>query len=357
MINEQTDLLDLVRVETIKPSLFGTKIVPAHGFSREVFRQGTHIGSVRAPEDINLLAPGQHPGMQELKASTQDTLVTVNMGLRTLDLKGIFYTEDGYKPTYDVQLEIRVNNPLLFAQHYMTRSDPIALMKSAIVQEFNEYALRTLHENLSQTKLRYDALSHIQSKHVGVLVTQIYRSTIYSDEEFASRREREREADKQKHEAKLQAEVEGYRYGFEIQGKKRRQADEQDMQAAANDFTRQQDKINQQHQHSKNFNAQSTEKVLNHLLAQIDNQIDQGISVEEILENPLLQKHITPLLSSPERPALPAPDTVRGGTEIHQAKAILPSSENSGPSQDQPSPIPESTTGQYRFLDENTDIG
>lgn len=360
MNNEQTDVLDLVHVDTLNTGIFGEKIGAAHGFSKEIFRQGLHTGSVRAPEDTNLLAPDHNPSTRELKVNGQVTLVNVNLGLRTLDLKGSFHTQDGFTPSYDVQLELRINNPLWFAQHYLRRSDPIALVKSAIIQEFNEYALRTIHENLSQTKLRYDALSHIQSKHIGVLVTQIFRSNIYSDAEFTRLREIRLGANRQKLEIETKAEVESYQYGFDSKMNKRRKQDEQELQAMDNAFEREEALVDQNHENVKEFREKLADRVLNHLLAQIDNQIDQGLSLDDILENPMLQKHIAPLIGSQERPALPEAGRGHGGTVVKQERPELPPSEKARSRKTGLSPIQEANTGQeaadtgqFRVLDED----
>lgn len=354
MSNEQTDALGLVVVDILNTGLFGTRVVAAHGFSKEVFRQGLHIGSVRAPEDLNLLTPDHNPSVHELKVNAQITLVTVNMGLRILDIRGSFHTRDGHAPTYDVQLEIRINNPLLFAQHYLRHSDPVALVKSAIIQEFNEYALRTFHENLSQTKLRYDALSHTQNKHAGVLVTQIYRSNIYADAEVAHLREIRRNANRRKLEIETKADIENYQYGFDSQLNKRRKQDELELRAMDSDFERKEELIDQNHENVKTIKEKLADKVLNHLLTQIDNQIDQGMSLEEILENPTLQKHIAPLLGSPKQPALPEVGMEYGSVEVEQERPALPSSENAQPCKTPPFPIQEADTGHYRVSDENT---
>src|SRR5260370_31254649 len=108
MANEMTDELQLVQSATVKGflGLFGRNLSVAEGFSLEVFRGDSHLGSIIS-NDIEVAGDVKRR-CERLGARGGDTILRVNLGPRTLNLSGKLYTEDGYTRAYEIVLELRV---------------------------------------------------------------------------------------------------------------------------------------------------------------------------------------------------------------------------------------------------------
>ena len=131
-----TDELQLVQSATVKGFLvlFGRSLSVAEGFSLEVFRGDTYLGSIIS-RDIKA-AGDVKKRCERLGAHGGDTILRVNLGPRMLTLDGKLYTQDGCTRAYEIMLELHVSNPFLFAQCYRQESDPVMLAKAAIEGEF-----------------------------------------------------------------------------------------------------------------------------------------------------------------------------------------------------------------------------
>src|SRR5579859_2476702 len=153
--NPETDKLDFVEIEIVKKGLLGRKIALREGFSQEIFRNGEHIGSV-VRQEVALFGD---PTKQNLSMDVRggDSVVLVNLGVRSLVWEDGMLTEDGYTQRYRAELQIQVGEPTCFAQRCLHRSDPVHMARIAIHNALLSYARRTMHDAIKQNMLYYQA--------------------------------------------------------------------------------------------------------------------------------------------------------------------------------------------------------
>jgi len=211
MANEMTDKLQLIQSATIKGflGLFGRSLSVAEGFSLEVFRGDTHLGSIIS-NDIKV-AGDVKKRCERLGARDGDTILRVNLGPRMLTMGGKLYTQDGYTRAYEIMLELHISHPALFAQCYRQQSDPVMLAKTAIEGEFQKYAERNKHDAMDVAKLRLDAeqtLNIASNQRFGLSVTRAHKSYLWLDPKHAQKLEAWRQADVEQTKLQANAEVE-----------------------------------------------------------------------------------------------------------------------------------------------------
>lgn len=374
MPNNMTRNLSLVHGdETIQAGFLGRTITAATGFSKELFRNGRHEASIR--HDDPTLSLESLPGQEQYKAKNGDRLLTINLGPTQLTLKGIFYTKDNYSASYEVLLELKVNNPSLFAQRYAQESDPVNILQMGIIQEYDTYAARTLHNMLDKTKLRHDALYNRQSAKVGITVAEIYKSEIYADPRKARINELEREAEVQKSEITITSEVEllkaqetrkldditraktAEENHFKRQQHHQDKELERQQRQLDGNIDRQQKDLDNQLTIQQQMRQQLLNEVTTHLITEMKNKLDEGMSVDEVLgTNPLLRNMLpqplqtsVPKLLEAEQQSLPSRSThIRERQDSHLPPPVPPQNKGNSPK----TPIPQSDTAEYSEVEE-----
>ena len=356
MSNDVTGRLSLVSSdEVIQASFLGKTIIASTGFSKEIFRNGRHEASVRLDEPGISLESS--PALNQYKARNGDRVLTVNLGPAQLPLKGNFYTKDNYSPSYEVLLELKVSNPSLFAERYLQQSDPAGILQMAIIQEFDEYAIRTPHSLLNKTKLRHDARYNTQSAKVGIVVTEIYKSEIYADSRLARINEMEREAEVEKSNIIITSEVKMLR--ATESGKL--DEIERNEKAKDRDFARQQQRHDEDMAMQQKAKERLMSQVTDYMITQMGRSIDGDISIEEMLQtNPILRDLLTPLLQTDssatlleggKQTQLPGSTKVRARQDSSLPPPVPPKNQHSGSK----IPIAESDNAEFSEIEGEID--
>ena len=350
MANDVTRGLPLVNAdEYIQAGFLGKTISASTGFSKEIFRDGRHVASVRFVDTT--ISVESSPAQDQFKARQGDRMLTINLGPARLPLKGNFYTKDTCTASYEVLLEIKVNNPSLFALCYLQQSDPAGILQMAIIQAYDTYAGRTPHNLLDKTKLRHDARYNTQSAKVGIVVTETYKSEIYADSRRARINEMEREAEVEKSSITITSEVQMLR----ATEASKIDAFERTEKAKERDFERQQQMLDEAMKMQLEGQQKLMSQLTAHMITEMANHIDGNMTVEEmlrtnpILQNmlPLLQPGLTALPGAEKQAQLSEPTTVRERQDAYLPPAVPPQNKSNSPK----IPIPESDVAEYQEIE------
>lgn len=351
MTNDITRSISLViNDEVIQTNFLGKTINSSTGFSKEIFRNGRHEASV-CLADVTIIVESS-PAQDQYKARNGDRMLTINLGPAQLLLKGNFYTKDNYTASYEVLLELKVNNPSLFAQRYLQQSDPAGILQMAIIQEYDTYAARTPHNQLDRTKLRYDARYNTQSAKVGIVVVEIYKSEIYADPRRARINEMEQEAEVDKSNITITSEVNILRVT------EASKLDEIERKERAKDrrFENEQKTLDEDRQMQQKMKQELMSQITAQMVTEMTHTIDGNMTVDEMLRtNPILQNMFTPLLQPNSIPLpdgekqtqIPESTTVRERQDGYLPPPVPPQNKNNSPK----IPIPESDAAEYSEIE------
>jgi hypothetical protein len=145
MPNTLTDQYALVKTTTLDVNfiqlLLGKTVNYNDGFSRELFREGKHLRSLRAPTD-------------SISARKGDTLLAVNTGIVTAPFTDKLPTRDGYFITYDATVRLFVEDARTFAIGYVQGIDPLQKTVDVILAALKREVARGQHDQMSDEYLR-----------------------------------------------------------------------------------------------------------------------------------------------------------------------------------------------------------
>lgn len=147
MTNQMTNEQNLVKHIVIKNRIDVWKTLKSssQGFSLEVFQDNKHLVS------ISTLSPDRVTFDTYLKGNL---ILEINLGLRTVIMRGQLHMADGWTRGYEIELLLHVSQPMLFAQHYQQRSDPIALAQKEVERILEIRTIRETHDSLNVEHLR-----------------------------------------------------------------------------------------------------------------------------------------------------------------------------------------------------------
>jgi len=310
MPNSMTDGLGLVQSATVKGflGLFGRTLSVADGFSLEVFREDSHLGSIMS-NDIKV-ASDVKKRCERLGARDGDTILRINLGPRMLTMTGKLYTHDGYARAYEIVVQVQVNHPPRFAQRYRQQSDPIKMAKEAVEGEFQKYAERNTHDSMDQANLRYlaeHALDIASNQEIGVVVIRAHKSLLWLDPKYARELELRQQARVNQTELETTAQVETTRVNTTTEVKKlqtSREAELQELQdsyeqrqlsqtsefvrieeAKQRDFERLEEEKQQAHLRQQALFGTTAKEIMEALGVRIREEIDMGRPLSEIFND------------------------------------------------------------------------
>ncbi len=182
MANTMTDAQNLVVNVPVQNfwGIFTRAYTIEQGFSLEVFRGSTHLGSIHT-SNINSSTKKHY---ESLKLRSSDTILRVNLGSRILDVQCPLYMSDGWTRSYEGKLEIAVCDPYHFIIQYRQGSDPVALASQAVVDTLQRYARRIPHDAINDDALRHEARTALErgtNKKFGLMVVRVQQSNPYMD--------------------------------------------------------------------------------------------------------------------------------------------------------------------------------
>jgi len=170
-INRMTNDLGLVETSRVGriAMLNRARTVP-NGFSLEVFHDDKHLTSITpmTPEgrlNIEVLATG-------------NTVLKVNLGYRSMTMRGRLNTPDGLRRDYEIDLLLHVSQPTLFAIQYRQQSDPIFLAQKEIERILEVYTYQRSHDDLSSAQLRELAVREFSAatqRRCGIAIDEVHR--------------------------------------------------------------------------------------------------------------------------------------------------------------------------------------
>lgn len=165
MQNKRNKLYNAVDLQLFSPEpervqtmlgLFQRDVNAVGGKSMEVFRGGQYICSLR----INETGMGTDVKRAETQArlNNGDVIYYVDLEPRILYLNGAPATRDGYNPTYDAQVTIRVNNPSAFLRCCFQATkdfklDPVSRFISAVERAYRRYIESVPHDKIKRKDL------------------------------------------------------------------------------------------------------------------------------------------------------------------------------------------------------------
>ncbi len=309
-------------VETISVQsfwgIFNRIYTAENGFSLELFRGRTYLGAINSNE----ITRNTKGSFQRFKLRNNDTILRVNLGYRTLDIKCQLAMRDGWVRPFEGVVKIVVNNPYLFALQYLQETDPVMLTKLAIEDAMKRYVRRCDHDNINDSTLRYEIrMSLLQGtyKNYGLEVVEVLVSNIYLDPKQA-----EMLAIKQQgmvNEVKIHADSDNaytqeQRSG-ELQGLKGvNERSEQGKDAA---FQQEQDELKKEHERRQAL----ADDVFKRLKQNMLNDLEDGVPPETLIRR---YPQFAPLLGFPI-----GNDTLPAGKQqplINNSPTNSPSDEN-----------------------------
>jgi hypothetical protein len=194
--NSETEKLGFAYAETVRGAwgnLFKPEVSAAQGYSIEVFRGRSHIGSIAVTNTT-----GANQFQQQLrsrKVQNGDILIWVSLMPRQVDMNVPLTTIDGNYPVCRLTLMLRVDPARatdfanLFYQSTSQNNDPVVMAKAPITSALQRYARQRTYEQLDDDDMRHRALQSLygQNKQYGLIVDSVSYLSVPPDEHIARR--------------------------------------------------------------------------------------------------------------------------------------------------------------------------
>ncbi len=187
--NPKTDALQLVQPPTTVHGfwrILGQTVTFEDGFSLELFRGGTHLGSILSGQAQQTAQMKQR--FQALGAKEGDTLYRVNLGPRMQLIQHSLRTYDGYTRDYAVTAELQVIDSSEFIKLYRQGADPVNLVILGIKETLQEYGDRTLYEKMRpasiQTQAKYAFDKEPSNLRAGIRINRTYQPSLSEDKNY-----------------------------------------------------------------------------------------------------------------------------------------------------------------------------
>ena len=245
-VTDEKRLVEFVPVQSFW-GIFNRVYKAEDGFSLELFRGRTYLGSILS-NDISINTRNR---FQRFGLRNNDTILRINLGYRTLDVKCQLAMRDGWVRPYEGTVKIAVNNPYNFALQYQQGTDPVALARMAIEDAIKKYALRVNHDTINDDTLRYEAriaLSRGAYVSYGLHVVEVLASNIYLDPRRAEMRAIEQQGLVDETRIHVDADNTMTRTQRDLQIQNFRDANERDARRLDNTFRRDEDVMQRQHE-------------------------------------------------------------------------------------------------------------
>jgi hypothetical protein len=186
--NPVTDELRLVETTTVHGflNIFRQTVSAEDGFSLELFRGGTHLGSITASQ---MQQTGQmQQRIQAMGAKGGDTIYRINLGPKTRIIQHQLNTQDRYVRGYSVAIELQVIDSHEFIKLYRQGADPVNLAVLSIREALQEYGDRTYYEKMSpasiQAQAKYAFDKEPKSLRAGIGIIRTYQPALGEDKNY-----------------------------------------------------------------------------------------------------------------------------------------------------------------------------
>src|SRR5581483_7579107 len=186
--NPMTDALNLVHSTTVRSflSIFTQNVSSEDGFGLELFRGGTHLGSILSGQVQQATQMKQR--FQALGARDGDTLYRVNLGPRMQLIQDRLRTYDGYTREYGVTVELQILDSFQFIKLYRQGADPINLVILGIKEALQEYGDRTIYEKMHpaniQTQAKFAFDKDPDNLRAGIHINRTYQPSLRDDKNY-----------------------------------------------------------------------------------------------------------------------------------------------------------------------------
>lgn len=171
MHNQATNQLRLVEEIVFKTLPFLPHTLPnLQNVSQEIFRDGKYIGTVSP----------YNQGSSSRKVRNGDVIYRVKLLPQIYSIAGTLTTRDNYMPTYNMTLELQVNDPRIFVQNYLQQNDPVNLVITQLKDLFQQHAAQLEHDKIRNLELLLQRCNNTFSD-LGVKIIQIYKFTLRND--------------------------------------------------------------------------------------------------------------------------------------------------------------------------------
>jgi hypothetical protein len=140
--NPMTDTLKLVQTETVHRGWFtpALAINVEEGFLLEHYRGSVYINSYSS----NQLPPARRAP----DAKDGDIIFRLNLGPRTQLIEGSLPTWEGYTRPYRFFIDLQIGDPSQLLTLYRQEADPVSMAVRAIKEAIQQYADRTIYEEI-----------------------------------------------------------------------------------------------------------------------------------------------------------------------------------------------------------------
>jgi len=192
MNNPLTDTLKLVHQEEGHGTfhIFRRKRAEKYSFCLVVFRGKAFLGYIPSSDitvEGDILRRYERIGIKN-----GDTILSVNLGPQPLEISDTLPTRDGYPCDYRLILDIRVIDPVKFAQQYVQETDPVARAKTAIEGHIQQCSGHYSHDDMNDGLLREfaeESLTIEPNADFGLTVVKAQKATLFMNPTRARERE------------------------------------------------------------------------------------------------------------------------------------------------------------------------
>ncbi len=309
--NEMTDQLGLVERVSGRGFLawFSRQQPAQDGFSLEVFRGNVHLGSILSNE----ISGDIKRRCDRLGIRDGDMILRINLGSRIMTVGGQLSTGDQgerhFTREYEMTIKLKVSHPDTFALHYHQQSDPVALAKAAIQGAIHKYAQRTLHDDISEFGLCYQAENALElrsNRDIGISVTSAYVTTLKPDPTYTQI------SDMKKRETITVLE-DTFAQTRETQTNRHRHGEEEEEN---------------KHKIRQDYIKAVAEEAIRATTSDIRSRRDDDVPLERILEKHMGTIDFLPISPKPEAKSLPPGQEMKrlnqGPTENEKETGLLP---------------------------------
>lgn len=284
MLVETTCFEGLPLLGNITIPWFEQRIPARKGINREVFRGKNYIGSVNSPSIR--LGDQRERESAPVKARKGDLIYNVLLTPQLYNFTGFIGTKDGFQRTYEVRLQLQVNNSKRCVECYREGRDPAAMAIGHFKSKFEQYFSRFVYDEIDHIKVSTEKLNKQLDDMCGIIVVHM-NWKFYLDLQREKALQIRRNAELRKIEIETEAEVKELEERQKMDRERRQKQFELEEKGKKNDFDRM-EKLKQNLNEARiQWLSNTVQELVTINKEQIRDAIDSNVSVRTVLEDHL----------------------------------------------------------------------
>lgn len=274
MNNQVTNQVRLVEEIVFKTLPFLSHTLPnLQNVSQEIFRDGKYIGTVSP----------YNQGSSSRKVCNGDIIYRVKLLPQIYSFAGTLTTRDNYMPTYDMALELQVNNSHIFIQYYLQQNDPVNSVITQLKELFQQHVAQLEHDKIINPELLLERWNNSFSN-LGVKITQICKFTLRDDPKRTKELVLSQDTEMKKALIKAQAEIQFLEDQQTRQLKAEQKEFERQEKWKQESFNREEEIRQQIHELHKDLRKIAAEELKMILCDRIREAYDRNEEISEVAE-------------------------------------------------------------------------